>query len=110
MVIVVLFKEDHERGFLAVDGARVEGAAGQVDGDAVLARDALRAADVIVVLVGEDDGLELLDVPPHPFQPLARLARPEAGVDQDGGAVALEVVGIARAAGSQGGDDHDSTR
>ena len=39
----------------------------------------------------------MLDVPPDLLEPLAHLPRSEAGVDEDGGAVGLEVVGVARA-------------
>ena len=58
------------------------------------------------MLVGDDDAAELLDVAADLLEPPPRLARPEAGVDQDAGAVALEVVGVACAAGAERGDDH----
>src|SRR4051794_21641299 len=89
----VVLEHNHLR-LASIDRAAVERAACDIDRDAELARDALRAADVIVVLVRDDQRAELLDVPSDELQPLARLARPETGVDEDGGAVALEVVRI----------------
>ncbi len=58
------------------------------------------------MLVGDDDGLHGLDRFADLLQPFAGLARTDSGVDQDRGAVALEVVGITRAAGGERGDDH----
>ena len=94
---------------LAVNVAGIERSLRQVDGDAVLLPDRPRAADVVVVLVRDDDGLHVLDGLPDLLQPFARLARPQSGIDQDGGAVALEVVRIPRAAGGEGGDDHEGS-
>src|SRR4029077_8803721 len=101
-----IVRENDRPDGLAVDVAGIERSLRQVDGDAVLASDRTRAANVVVVLVGDDDGLHALDRLADLLQPFARLARPETGIDQDGSAVALEVVGIARAAGGERGDDH----
>jgi len=100
-------REDHRRCLPAIDGAGVERPLREVDGNAPLARDARRPADVIVVLVREDDPADLLDAAPHLLEPLSRLPRPEAGVDEDRGAVALEVEGVTRTAGTERRDDHD---
>jgi hypothetical protein len=67
--------EDDERRLVAVDRRVVERPFGQIDRDAVLAGDLVRAADVVVVLVGDDDGLQLLDVAADGLEPLARLSQ-----------------------------------
>src|SRR5438067_4463021 len=83
--------EDNDRRFVAIDRARVEGPARQVDRNRKLAREALRAAHVIVMLVREDDRFEVCQLSADLLETLGRLARTEAGVDEDARAVALEV-------------------
>jgi hypothetical protein len=102
----VVLEEDDFR-FFPVDARAVDRAAGGVDRDAVLARDLVGAMHVIRMLVREDDCREVFDVPAEGFEPFFRLARPDAGVDEDCRTVALEPVGIPCTTGGERGNDHD---
>src|SRR5438105_5785743 len=101
----VVFENDDWR-FLTIDRTRVERASRQVDRYRKLACDALRAANVVVMFVSDDDRAKIGELAADLLQPLGRLARTESGIDKDAGAVALEVVRIARAARSERSDDH----
>src|SRR6185369_1297391 len=101
----VVLEHDHRR-LIAVEAAGDHRSLRAVDRDVVLAGDPLRAVDVVGVLVGDDDGGDALDGEAEEGQPFFRLPRTESGVDQDGGAVALEIKAIAGASGSERGDEH----
>ena len=58
------------------------------------------------MLMGQDDGAKVGELPSDLFQPLAGLARTEAGIDQDARPVTLEVIRIPRAARSERSDKH----
>ncbi len=62
------------------------GGFGEEDGDLEAAGKDGEAGDVVLVLVGDEDGVELCRVFSGERQALEKLAAGEAGVDQDAGA------------------------
>src|SRR6185436_20352377 len=98
--------EDHDLRLVAVDARILERAADEINRDVVFARDLVRAADVIVVLVRDHDAPDLPDVQPEHLQALLRVARPDPGVDEDGCPVRLEPVRVPGTARGEGSHDH----
>ena len=98
--------EDDDRSFRAIDQTVVERSARQIDGNGKLAGDALRAANVVVMFVGDDERLQVRQLAPNLFQPPRRLPRAKTRVDEDARPVALEIVRISRAPRSERRNDH----
>ena len=98
--------ENHGLDVGRVDVRGGERPPGEIERDLVLAGDLVRAADVVVVLVGHDDRGQLFDVAPDDLQPLLRVPRPDARVDENRCPVALEPVGVAGRTGGERGHEH----
>src|SRR5437867_1132149 len=98
--------ENDDRRFLPVDRAGVERASRQVDRDRKFSSDALRSANMVVVLMRQDDRPQVRELAADLLQTLGRLARTESGIDKDARAVTLEIIGIPRATRSQRRNKH----
>src|SRR5678816_2804065 len=61
---------------------------------------------MVLMLVAQDDGVDGARIDAEGLQPLGRLARAEAGVDEHGAAPALDQRGVAGAARSQDAEAH----
>jgi len=77
------------------------GGAVAVDGDAEFAGDADESLDMVAVLVGDEDGIEVFGRAAEGGQSLADLSGAEAGVDEDSGFRRFHVGAIARGTASQ---------
>ena len=80
---------------------RHERAVGQIDRELVAGGEARDAADMIVVLVGHDDRVEILRNEPAPAQPIDRVLDAETAVEQDAGGTRLDDETVALAAAAQ---------
>ena len=60
-----------------------------------------QSADMIAVLVGDDDAIEAVDPRAERFQPAKSFAFAEAGVDEETGGFRFEQRNVARTAGRQ---------
>jgi hypothetical protein len=75
----------------------------EVDGGAPQAEDLRESADVVAVLVGDDDAVKAVNTRAERFEPPERFALAEAAIHQEAGILRLEQGDIARATRRQNG-------
>lgn len=81
---------------LFVDG--FGGKAVRVDGDGMFFTDGTEAANVIGVFVGDEDGVEVVELPADGGEALGDLTAAEAGINENGGVGGLDEGAVAGAA------------
>ena len=82
------------------------GGLGEVDGDAQAAGEGGEAGDVVLMLVGDEDGVEGGGIFVGELHALEQLAAGEAGVDEQAGVGGGDDRGVALGAGGENGHAH----
>jgi hypothetical protein len=82
------------------------GGLGDVDRDAQAARERGQAGDVVLMFVGDEDGVERGGVLVGQGHALQQFAAGEAGIDQDAGLCGGDDRGVALGAGGENGHAH----
>lgn len=103
---LVAVDEFELRQFAAPGQCRGERAVRDPDGKLVAGGETDDAADVVAVLVGDDDAGEGFRLAAEAGQPEARFARAEAAIEQEPRRTGFDEQGIAAAAAAQRGEAH----